>query len=449
MEGKILIVDDNAQNLQVLGKLLIEEGYTVEFALSGNEALEWALHFNFDLFLLDIMMPDMNGYELCRAIKSNPGKEEIPVIFITANTDLESLKVAFEAGGIDYITKPFIKDELLLRVATHLELKKSKDALKTLNQSLKNEIEERKKAERLLQIQKKQLKEDAVILEKVNNDLNLAKIEIENKHKDLQDSIDYANLIQNALLPDTEILNQFTNDHFILYQPLNIVSGDFYWFKPIQNKLAIAAGDCTGHGVPGAFMSILGMSYLNEICHPENEIVAPNLVLDRLRLLIKNSFSKDTRDAFMFGMDISFCIIDLDTLQLNYSGANRPLVLIRDKMEGDFLNCTGKIYENERYHIIKFLPDKQPIGHFDGEKPFINCSIQLKEKDCLYLFTDGYVDQFGPEGRKFYLENFINLLAANQDKPMQQQKQVLQQALNHFKGPIRQIDDILVMGIQI
>jgi len=314
---------------------------------------------------------------------------------------------------------------------------------------LKNEIEERKKTERLLQIQKKQLKEDAVILEKMNNDLNHAKIEIETKHKDLQDSIDYANIIQNALLPDTEILNQCTTNHFILYQPLNVVSGDFYWFKTLQNKLAIAAGDCTGHGVPGAFMSILGMNYLNEIWHPENETVAPNLVLDKLRLLIKNSFSKDTREVFMFGMDISLCIIDLDTLKLNFSGANRPLILIRDKKEGNFSDCTGKLYENDKYHIIKLPPDRQPIGFFDSEKPFNNCSIQLRKNDCIYLFTDGYVDQFSPEGRKFYQENFIKLLADNQYKSMQQQKQELIRAWKNFKGDIRQIDDILVMGIQI
>ena len=206
-----------------MGNILKSKDYEVEFAIEGQTALDWIEKKDFDLVLLDIMMPGIDGFEVCKAIKDNPEKQQLPIIFLTAKTDTESIIKGFETGAVDYVSKPFNKNELLARVSTHLELKRSRDEIKRYAR------------------------------------------DIENKNKLITYSIQYAQNIQNATLPSPESLKEILPEHFILYKPKDVVSGDFYWISQDKGKIIVVSADCTGHGVPGAFMSILGICLLNEI----------------------------------------------------------------------------------------------------------------------------------------------------------------------------------------
>lgn len=239
-ESTILIVDDNPRNLQILGNYLQKEGFHVEFALNGNVALEWIEKSQFDLLLLDINMPGMDGYQTCKIIKNDPLKHDIPIIFLTANTDAESIVHAFDLGAVDYITKPFNQKELIARVKTQIDIKNSR--------------------------------------EEITRNL----IEIKNKNKLITDSIQYAKILQTAVLKAFQKGADFPVDHFVLYIPKDIVSGDFYWFYQTDDELLIGVFDCTGHGVPGAFMSILGSTLLNEII-VKGGITRPDIILNQLR----------------------------------------------------------------------------------------------------------------------------------------------------------------------
>lgn len=253
---------------------------------------------------------------------------------------------------------------------------------------------------------------------------------IEQKNIDITDSINYARKIQQAILSDMEEMKQYIPQSFILLKPKDIVSGDFYWFAHREGTSYIAAADCTGHGVPGGFMSMIGNTFLNEVVNERN-ILQPDLILNELRdktirALRQKGESLENKD----GMDISLCAIKEN--QLWFSGANNPLWLIRG---------------NE---IKEFTADKQPIGFHPNPRPFTLQSYVLQKGDALYLFSDGYADQFGgPRRKKFMYRQFEDLLVSIQDKNMAEQKKILDETIENWKGGLDQIDDVLVIGIKI
>ena len=274
---------------------------------------------------------------------------------------------------------------------------------------------------------------------KHQNEIEKQKIDIEFKNKNITDSIVYASFIQHAMLPSTEILEKCTSDFFILYKPCNIVSGDFYWCKQIKNLLYIAAADCTGHGVPGAFMSMLGISLLNEIVS-KRDTNPPNLVLNELRKRLKKSLHQfDEESISKDGMDIAFCLIDLETNKLLYSGANSPLYVIR-KNETD-----------NGYSLLKHKADRMPIGvHPKDNQQFICKEIDLFLGDRIYIFSDGFVSQFGSsDGEKFKSKRFQDALLNTQELSMTSQKEFLSTTLNEWQGDFDQVDDILVIGLTV
>lgn len=253
------------------------------------------------------------------------------------------------------------------------------------------------------------------------------------KNKSITESINYARKIQTAVLPPESLINEMLPGHFILFIPRDIVSGDFYWITRKKNQTVVAAADCTGHGVPGAFMSMLGYTLLNEIVS-RMELLQANIILNQLRDKVKTSLrqtgdDQETQD----GMDIALCIIDQDRSLVQYAGANSPLIIIS---EGN---------------LKKISPDRMPAGIQVNEKlSFTNHRIELKTGDMLYLFSDGYVDQFGgEEGGRFKAGNFENLLVKIWDKDMEQQHHELKNKLYEWKNGYDQIDDILVLGIRI
>jgi serine phosphatase RsbU (regulator of sigma subunit)/ligand-binding sensor domain-containing protein len=290
------------------------------------------------------------------------------------------------------------------------------------------QVLEQKVKERTIEIQEQ--KEE---IEAQRDELAKSNDEISRQKEEITDSITYASRIQRAMLPLRDHFNKTFADHFIFYRPRDIVSGDFYWIAENNDKVYFAAADCTGHGVPGAFMSMLGISALNEIIRHTTNNLNANLVLNLLREKIKFSLHQtgkegETKD----GMDIALCILDKNKMKLEYSGAYNPLYLIRK----------GTLEE--------YKADRMPIGIYHVEKEsFTNYEIKIEKGDTIYIFSDGYVDQFGgPTVTKFKSNSMKKLLIEIVDKPMIEQGQIMEKTFDQWKGQEYQVDDILVIGIR-
>ncbi len=386
----ILIVDDNPKNLQILGNYLRNEGFKVEFALDGESALDWIKRIEFDLVLLDVMMPGIDGFEVCRIIKNDPAMQKVPVIFLTARVDMESIINGFDLGAVDYVVKPFNQKELIARVKTQIEIKRGRDEI------VKN------------------LKE------------------IEFKNKLITYSIKYAHTIQKAVLKASLNESDFFPEQFCLLLPKDIVSGDFYWFRKIENKILAGVFDCTGHGIPGAFMSMLGITLLNETVI-RGKITEPNLILNRLReKVIEALGQKGSISEVKDGMDGSIIRYDPTDNTLDYSGAFNPVYLIRDSK------------------MIEFMGDRMSISYSDKMPDFVNQRIKTRPNDLLYLFSDGYVDQFGGQReKKFQRAQFKEVLLKNHKYSLAVQKDMLLDTYLTWKGSTEQVDDITVVGLRL
>jgi serine phosphatase RsbU (regulator of sigma subunit) len=266
---------------------------------------------------------------------------------------------------------------------------------------------------------------------RTNELLAKQKNEIEIQNINLTTSINYAQRIQSAMFPSHDILTENLFEYFVLLKPLDIVSGDFYWFRQNKNSIFVAAADCTGHGVPAAFMSILGLTFLNELVNTADTLNA-NEVLTQLRdHVIKTLHQTQENSSTRDGMEMALLLLDLEYNKLQFSGANRPLYLIRDKQ------------------LHELRGDRMPLGIHDEEHPFTNQEIEIKKNDTVYLFSDGYVDQIGgPERKTFKTKNFKELLLNNSHLPMNEQKEMLEANLEEWKLDNQQIDDILVIGIR-
>jgi serine phosphatase RsbU (regulator of sigma subunit) len=267
---------------------------------------------------------------------------------------------------------------------------------------------------------------------KTNQLLALQNEEINQKNIEITNSISYAKTIQQAVLSSFSKIQHKLPEHFVLFKPKDIISGDFYWAGQKGNKIFIAAADCTGHGVPGAFMSILGMSLLNEIFN-EKITVSPAEILNRLREKVITALSQkgnfnETKD----GMDIALCSVDLDNGMLEYAGANNPLYLFKN------------------HTLMEIDSDSMPIAIYDIMDSFTNHQIVINQGDCLYIFSDGYMDQIGgPDRKKFKYKRFKELLSFLHDKPMEEQRNILKQTFDEWRGDMEQLDDVLVIGIKI
>lgn len=272
--------------------------------------------------------------------------------------------------------------------------------------------------------------------EEIEAQLDLATLQRDTitKQKDqILDSIHYAERIQSAILPPVHLLEENLSDHFILFRPRDIVSGDYYWARLKGQKLLIAVADCTGHGVPGGFLSMLGISSMNEIVNRRKEL-NPAKILEELReVVISSMHQTGSKGEAQDGIEIALCVIDLKLKAMEYAGANRPLYLLRK----------GAVQ-----HI---RPDRMPIGIYEQDPvSFHKHSIKLEMGDSIYLFSDGYVDQLGGPGRKtFRAVNFRKLLLEIQDQPMERQKAILMENMARWQGEVEQIDDVLVMGLRI
>ncbi len=271
----------------------------------------------------------------------------------------------------------------------------------------------------------------------VNNKL------VSEKSKEINDSINYAERIQRAVLPTQETISSLLPNNFILFKPRDVVSGDYYWITKFQNKTVVVVADCTGHGVPGAFMSMLGISLLNKLFADKDEISAAkilNMLRDDVKKSLKqdesnytNSENRENMQLVKDGMDMAIMIFDFDNQSMQFAGAYNPFYLVRN---------------NELLH---FKGDRMPVGiHIQEKDSFTNQDIDIQKGDIIYAFSDGYVDQMDVTGtKKFLTKNFKNLLLEINHLPMAEQKETLNTKIEEWKGDHAQIDDILVMGIKV
>ncbi len=300
--------------------------------------------------------------------------------------------------------------------------------LKITNENLENIVDQRTE---ILTKQNIDIEQQSERINQQNQDIVLY-------NNQINESLVYASRIQNAMLPSPQQIDLLHPPFFVLMKPKQIVSGDFYWMKSIDNYLIMVVADSTGHGVPGAFMSILGISFLNEMPINNTNIVKPNQILDKLRVKVAQALNQsESTNELRDGMDISIFTIDIVNKILYYAGAKMPLYIVRQEVDN--------------YKIIKLDPSPYTIG-IDLEKKLFECTeFQLQENDALYSFSDGYINQFGGKiGEKYNIKNFENLLQEIQPYTMEAQKRKIQNAFEAWKGENwHQVDDVIVMGVKI
>lgn len=293
------------------------------------------------------------------------------------------------------------------------------------------------KAQKEVEFANKLLHSINLELKENNKTIEFQKHTIEHKSREITDSIKYANNIQSALMPkEEEVANYFT-EAFVLFKPKAIISGDFYWISEVDNKIIYATADCTGHGVPGGFMSMLGISLLNEVIK-EHELTDPALILSRLRKKVITALrQKGISGEHQDGMDMIICVIDKTKKELVYASANRPLYIVSKN--------------NSSFTLREYKGDSQPVGIYGRElKPFRQFQVQLSEDDTIYTFSDGFADQFGgPSGKKFKYKQMQELFLAVAGKSLAQQKVLIDLAFINWQGDIEQIDDVCVIGVKI
>ena len=292
-----------------------------------------------------------------------------------------------------------------------------------------------------------------------NEEINIQKNEIELQFKlikkqntEITDSINYARLIQNAILPDINILNDSFKDYFVLFEPKSIVSGDFYWITKYNNKIIVAAVDCTGHGVPGAFMSMLGVSFLNEIVLNNNNLNSAdilNLLREKVILSLKQvSIESNQKD----GMDMSLSIIDTDNKTIDFAGAYNPLFIvtsINSEIEQQ-ISFDSKKIENEKFKLLELKADRMPISISRKTESFKSNILKYSENDKIFMFSDGIVDQFHFKTLKKYKKaKFKKNIIETSNMTASKQGEIIKASYLEWKGNSEQTDDVLIIGIDL
>lgn len=255
---------------------------------------------------------------------------------------------------------------------------------------------------------------------------------IEEKQKEILDSINYAKRIQFSLLASDALLSNNFSEHFVLFKPKDVVSGDFYWATPTPDGFVFITADCTGHGVPGAFMSLLNISKLGQAVN-ENKITRPDLILNNIRTEIIKALNTEGSEESKDGMDAVLCKLDLKSMKLQYAAANNSFYIIRNS---ELLTCKA---------------DKMPVGKgHDDSISFTFNEIELKKGDVIYTFTDGYADQFGgPKGKKFKYKQLEDILMSICLLSMPEQLAILSQKFEDWKAELDQVDDVLIIGVKV
>jgi len=280
------------------------------------------------------------------------------------------------------------------------------------------------------------------LIQTQKKEVELQKEIIEIKNKDVMDSIHYAKYIQGSMLPSAKAMNNSFSESFVLYKPKDVVAGDFYWTETINNNPVLAVCDCTGHGVPGAMVSIVACNALNRAIN-EFKLSNPALIFDKVNELMQETFSKSDYEV-NDGMDGVLCVFDYENMKLHLAAANNPIWVVSPP------SIKTELWQ-EPWQLSQITPDKQPIGKYKEEvAPFNLKTVSIEKGEMIYLFSDGYADQFGgPKGKKFKYKPLQELLISIAHLPLDEQKQVLDSTIESWRGGLDQVDDMLVIGIRV
>jgi sigma-B regulation protein RsbU (phosphoserine phosphatase) len=396
---KILLLEDSPSDVDLVKRTLLKNDlvFSMEVVSTRLGFEEKLFGFDPDIVLSDHSLPQFSSLEALEIARNK--KKNIPFILITGSVSEEFAVDCMKAGVDDYILK---------------------NSLIRLPSSIHNILSKNK------------VKREKDIVESLHRELLVAYKKIEDSTKSITDSINYAKLIQHAMFVDKGILRNYLNDHFIIFRPKDIVSGDFYWFAQVDQKLVVAIVDCTGHGVPGAFMSMIGYGILNEIVNLQRT-TQPAEILKSMNESLNRALKKSIDQQSYDGMDLAICTIDKENSQLEFAGANRHL------------------YYYTEQHMEQIKGNKFGIGgaHINSHKEFTNHKITFNKGDRAYLFTDGFADQFGGEKEKRMMtKNLAKLIGQTTGYGIIDQCHKLTEYLDKWQGKIEQTDDILLLGME-
>jgi serine phosphatase RsbU (regulator of sigma subunit) len=436
--------DSIAWGLHNLGKLFFQRGELDEAIQLLNKSLAISVAINYDILSTASLI---NLSEI--AFKSGD-------ILAMEQFAEEALNFAIKCGAKEE------QQEAFLLLSTAFELaEKHKEALELYKQyhTLFREIHDESNHQRLkdmeftheLDTARKEAEIErlkTVELKAAYDEIGQQKELLEARNKEIVDSIRYAQRIQQAVLKDERHVSSHLPDHFILFKPKDIVSGDFYWAQEKDGILYVAAADCTGHGVPGGFLTMLGIAFLNEII-TKQELQTPASILNELRDKFINEFG--IQDSAHDGMDIALISFkynqDTQTKEIMWAGANNPLWVVSRRKESAIVNTE---FTDSNNSLVEIYPDKQPIGNSDNIQPFTDHRLLLQEGDMVYIFSDGFQDQFGGDsGKKLKRSGFKSVLLSLAELPVENQLEGLEAFFDTWRGEFEQVDDICVIGIRL
>lgn len=406
----ILIITFNTEVFRSSINAVIIFSFVVFFGVKGKTSI-WIVYLIpllfIILYIIFILQPDLVKLQELM----NPLAIYIAVVMLSfANEKSRFAEFYYKESLID--EKEKTEDLYHETSIQNKELHQQKEEILSINEQLE------------------QRKEELQINLEVISDLNN---QLKSKNKSITDSINYARRIQDAILPSEEKMGRVLNDYFVLYKPCDIVSGDFYWMHTSENYEIIAAVDCTGHGVPGGFMSMLGFSLLNDVVQNSKQIKA-NEILNRLKDKLKESLNQNNKNTTQAdGLDIALCVIDKKKSIIQFSGAYMPFTVLRN---------------NELIHL---KGDKMPIGRYIKEIPsFTNHELSIEDGDSFYLYSDGFQDQMGgAENKRFLSNNLKKLILEIGSLSFNEQKLMLDETIESWKGKNQQMDDIMVIGFKL
>ena len=416
--GKILVIEDEALIRESICDVLDLNGFEVESEPDGEKGLKRAFSLKPDLILCDINMPKISGLDVLKAIRADDELKHTPFVFLTALSTMDDLRTGMNLGAEDYLAKPYRNKELIAIISHQL-----------------------KKVEDLKNIEK----------EHSRKKLNDFKVKIKEKSKGFHDSLNRARTVQNVILPSDQKMNELFPEHFNYFLPKYSISGDFYWAKKLKEVTLIAVADCTGHGIPGALISMAGNISLNNAVD-QFGLTKPAEILTKANELFLDFMNANQGNVSNDGMDICICSIDSSSNIIRFSGANRPLYIITKKNDFkpiDVINNYSELIkgENALYEIKgnhRSIGSEYPVFKVDEQ------IIEYNKGDTIYLSSDGYVDQFGGElDKKFKWKRLKNILLSIQGKSMLEQKEFVAQEFQNWKGDQEQTDDITIIGIKL
>jgi len=394
----VLIVDDLNDNLFTLNALLRSEEFIIHKADSGRAAIDMAIRNQYDCIILDVQMPEMDGFEVAKILSEMDETKNIPIIFLSAlGSHKEKVIKGINYGAIDFLAKPPDPELLKAKIKLCLNISKKTKQNRKIHSS--------------------------VIRDRDN---------ISRQNENVAASLKYARNIQQALLPKENFFNSFFNENFVLYQPKESIGGDFYTIKEQDDKVILICGDCTGHGVPGALMTMISLNIINNLIDGKG-ITQPDKLLNAMsrefRNAFKNEFSSIQIDD---GVEIAVCTFLREENKIQFASSRRPILFSQGnkliKINADSIGINAMMQKDYTFSLKEY---------------------DINEGDAIYLFTDGVVDQFGGNhGKKFMIKRLVELIQSFSHKPMQEQKSELNETMQTWMGDYFQIDDILILGIR-